>query len=181
MSARAARRQVYIGLMSGTSLDGISAAAVRFDEPEGGPCMRRAHQLHRHARTRRRSASGCCAAMTGGTAARVLRAARSTSADGLPMRRSRRSPRRVLPATRSRAIGSHGQTLWHDAPHSTWQFGESAVIAERSGHRRRIRLPRGATSPRAGRARRWCRSPTRSLWSDAARGARCRTSAASAT
>jgi anhydro-N-acetylmuramic acid kinase len=30
------------------------------------------------------------------------------------------------------AIGSHGQTIWHEAPHSTWQLGEAAVIAERT-------------------------------------------------
>src|SRR6185436_13100085 len=38
-----------------------------------------------------------------------------------------------VPREEVRAIGSHGQTLWHEAPHSTWQLGESAVIAERLG------------------------------------------------
>jgi anhydro-N-acetylmuramic acid kinase len=31
------------------------------------------------------------------------------------------------------AIATHGQTVWHEAGHSTWQFGEAAVIAERVG------------------------------------------------
>lgn len=38
-----------------------------------------------------------------------------------------------VPRADVRAIGTHGQTLWHDAPHSTWQMGEAAVIAERLG------------------------------------------------
>lgn len=30
------------------------------------------------------------------------------------------------------AIASHGHTVWHDPPHATWQFGQPAVIAERT-------------------------------------------------
>jgi len=38
-----------------------------------------------------------------------------------------------VPRDEIRAIGTHGHTVWHEPPHSTWQFGESAVIAERVG------------------------------------------------
>src|SRR6185436_11903057 len=31
------------------------------------------------------------------------------------------------------AVASHGQSIWHEPGHSTWQIGESAVIAERLG------------------------------------------------
>src|SRR5690606_2933892 len=43
------------------------------------------------------------------------------------MRSARLSDRDVM------AIASHGQTIWHEPGHSTWQIGEPAVIAERTG------------------------------------------------
>ena len=121
---------VYIGLMSGTSLDGISAAVVRFGDRDG--------RLHAdliafrsipYAPDRRER---LLKAMTGGTAAEysalafdlgswLADAAVAVIADAGVARNE------------IRAIGSHGQTLWHDPPRSTWQLGESAVIAERTG------------------------------------------------
>ena len=121
---------VFIGLMSGTSLDGISAGAVRFEERDG-----RLHGeligFHSTAYTSAQR-DRLLAAMSGGTAAEysglafdlgawLAEAAIAVIAEAGVRREE------------IRAIGSHGQTLWHDAPRSTWQFGESAVIAERTG------------------------------------------------
>ena len=122
---------VYVGLMSGTSLDGISAAAVRFHRgAEGGlrPELL-AYTVTSYAPEQRER---LLAAMQGGTARELCRlafdfgewlatAAASVIGEAGVARRD------------VRAIGSHGQTLWHEPGHSTWQFGESAVIAERLG------------------------------------------------
>jgi anhydro-N-acetylmuramic acid kinase len=122
--------EVFVGLMSGTSLDGISAAVVRFTERDG--------RLHfdllsfRSTPYTRAQRDRMLAAMSGGTAAEYSKLAFDfgswcgEAAIGA-----------IADAGISRgeilAIGSHGQTLWHNAPHDTWQFGESAVIAERTG------------------------------------------------
>jgi anhydro-N-acetylmuramic acid kinase len=121
---------VFIGLMSGTSLDGISAAAVRFGEKSGR--MHAELIAYRSFPYSAEQRSRLLAAMQKGTAAEYTRLAfdlgawLGEAAIGV-----------IADAGISRsevlAIGSHGQTLWHEAPHSTWQFGESAVIAERTG------------------------------------------------
>lgn len=121
---------VYVGLMSGTSLDGISAAAVRFDDRNGrmhGELI--AFHSTRYSRQQRES---LLRAMQGGTAAEYSRIAFEL---GAWLGEAAIAVIADAGVSRSeiRAIGSHGQTLWHDAPHSTWQFGESAVIAERTG------------------------------------------------
>lgn len=121
--------------MSGTSLDGISAAVVRFPERLGTAASSGQHARllafrvtpyapEQQARLRK--------ALTGGTAQEYCRldfdlgawlaqAVVGVIADAGVAR------------DEVRAIGSHGQSIWHEPQHSTWQLGEAAVIAERTG------------------------------------------------
>jgi anhydro-N-acetylmuramic acid kinase len=124
---------VYVGLMSGTSLDGISAAVVRFlpddandnrIEPQllafrSSPYTA-AQRARLEAALERASARDYCN-LAFDLGDWLAEAAIGALADA------------GIPRGDVRAIGSHGQTLWHEPPHSTWQLGESAVIAERTG------------------------------------------------
>lgn len=142
--------QVLVGLMSGTSLDGISAAVVRFGTGSGsaGAAERGARSA---AAERERGAPPSCellayvsvpyteaqrrrlhAALSGASPAEYCRlnfdlggwladaALAAIAASGVAR-------------GEVRAVASHGQTVWHEPGHSTWQCGESAVIAERTG------------------------------------------------
>jgi anhydro-N-acetylmuramic acid kinase len=132
VSGDATRRGgVYVGLMSGTSLDGISAAVARFTPADGARYDTELLGFHVHeyipaqrdrmlGAMREGSARDYCrlAADFGGwladAAVAVLADAGVARAD-------------------VRAVGSHGQTLWHEPGHSTWQIDAPAVIAERTG------------------------------------------------
>ena len=133
---RVDRRDVYVGLMSGTSLDGIAAAAVRFRplddgsrssdrlEPQLLAFVSTPYEREQRDRFHRALVSGsaqedCRLAFDFGEW--LARAAIAVIAEA------------GVPRGEIRAIGSHGQTVWHEAPHSTWQIGETAVIAERTG------------------------------------------------
>jgi anhydro-N-acetylmuramic acid kinase len=135
VSATAAARDVYVGLMSGTSLDGISAAVVRFGA--GGPGattvgepellgflthpygQRDRQRLERAIHEGATTAEWCQLGFDMGTW--LANAAVAVLAESGVARSA------------VRAIGSHGQTVWHEPGRSTWQIGESAVIAERTG------------------------------------------------
>jgi len=129
------RGPAYVGLMSGTSLDGVSACVARFADSQPGHGSRIAGHDLLSFTTRPFSAgqrSRLLAAMQGATAAEYSQLAfdlGSWLADAATAAIAESG----VPRSELRAIGSHGQTLWHDAPHSTWQLGESAVIAERLG------------------------------------------------
>jgi len=122
---------VFVGLMSGTSLDGISAAVVRFRTGESKPidaellafigtsysAEQRERLLH---------------ALTSGTAQEYCRLSFDLG-EWLAQAAITVLAEAGVPRAEVVAIGSHGQTIWHEAPHSTWQLGEAAVIAERTG------------------------------------------------
>jgi anhydro-N-acetylmuramic acid kinase len=125
------RGGVYAGLMSGTSLDGISAAVARFTPADGAryDVELLGFHVHEYAPAQRER---MLAAMREGTAREYCRlavdfghwladAAVAVLADAGVARKD------------VRAIGSHGQTIWHEPGHSTWQLDAPAVIAERTG------------------------------------------------
>ena len=129
---RGAAEPVIVGLMSGTSLDGISAAVVRFRRDAGSsaldPVLLAATGRSYTPAERQR----LLRALEGATPADYCRlnfdlgewladAAVQALADA-GVRRDEVS-----------AVATHGQTVWHEPGHSTWQFGEAAVIAERLG------------------------------------------------
>src|SRR5687767_13057369 len=116
--------------MSGTSLDGISAAAVRFGEEDGrieaellGFTVE-SYTSDRRERLKR--------AMQGGSPAEYCRLHYEL---GGWLAEAAIAVLAEAGVSRStvRAIASHGQTIWHEPGHSTWQLGEAAVIAERTG------------------------------------------------
>ncbi len=122
---------VVVGLMSGTSLDGISAAVARFRDASDGRIDVELLGFHSRAYAPAERAR-LHAANNGATPAEYCRlnfdlggwladAAIQVMAEAGVARED------------ISAIASHGQTIWHEPGHSTWQTGEAAVIAERTG------------------------------------------------
>lgn len=129
---------VYLGLMSGTSLDGVDAVAVRFDGEEERPSASETIAFRTTAyeepfrerleRATRASGPAELCALDAELGRRFGRAAAEL------MRAAGLEPGGVA------AVGSHGQTLWHEPPGRggterrgcTLQVGRAAEIAERT-------------------------------------------------
>src|SRR6266446_8887673 len=121
---------VVVGLMSGTSLDGISAAVARFRDASDGridvDLLAHTSRVYSSAQRTRLTA-----ALGAGTPAEYCRLNFDLGgwlADAAIQVMAEAGVARADIA----AIASHGQTIWHEPGHSTWQSGEAAVIAERT-------------------------------------------------
>ncbi len=112
-----------VGLMSGTSADGVTAALVGFSERSVKVLRHRTFPYPRGLRER----------VLG---ARELKAAELSRLNFELGEVFARAALRISRGLRPRVIGSHGQTLWHgpgENPPNTLQLAEPSVIAERSG------------------------------------------------
>ena len=121
---------VVVGLMSGTSLDGVTAAVVRFAERDSRTRIELLAWLtHPYTGTQR---ARLTEALTGATPAAYCRVNFDLGgwlADAAIAAIAEAGVGRDEIAV----IASHGQTVWHEPGHSTWQLGEPAMIAERTG------------------------------------------------
>jgi anhydro-N-acetylmuramic acid kinase len=123
------RPTLAIGLMSGTSLDGMDAALVRFHGPTHATLLDFTTRVYAEPeRAQLRSA------LNGATAAALARLhvqLAEWAADVVQTLLKRNN----VPASDLSLIAFPGQTIWHEPPLVSWQLGEPAVLAERFGVR----------------------------------------------
>ncbi|MDP9206522.1 MAG: anhydro-N-acetylmuramic acid kinase [Gemmatimonadota bacterium] len=122
---------VAVGLMSGTSLDGISAAVARFHDATDGriDVELLAYTSRPYTPEERARLSAALAGTAPAEYCRLNFDLGGWLADAAIEVMAEAGVAREDIA----AIGSHGQTIWHEPGHSTWQSGEAAVIVERTG------------------------------------------------
>jgi anhydro-N-acetylmuramic acid kinase len=126
---------LVIGLMSGTSLDGMDAALVEMDGEAGRPVWRlRAFTERPYSPEQRRVIHE---ATLNGTAASLCRL-NADMGEWFAEAALRLCDEAGVAPEVVDAIGSHGQTVWHEPPcegrrGATLQLGCPATIAERTG------------------------------------------------
>ncbi|MEP7175213.1 MAG: anhydro-N-acetylmuramic acid kinase [Gemmatimonadales bacterium] len=123
------RPTLAVGLMSGTSLDGMDAALVRLRGPTHAELVdfvTRPYAADERGELRR--------ALAGGDAPSLARLHVRIAEWAAEAVETLLAQARVA-ASELELIAFHGQTIWHEPPIVTWQLGEPAVLAERFGVR----------------------------------------------
>ena len=119
-----------VGLMSGTSLDGVSTALVRLQESPASATLVAFRQEPYSAPERGQIIDAIARGSARDLA--ILHVALGERFSGAVLQllaEAKASPRDVA------FVASHGQTIWHEPGRATLQLGDPAIIAERVGVR----------------------------------------------
>nr|MBA3258016.1 anhydro-N-acetylmuramic acid kinase [Gemmatimonadales bacterium] len=121
-----------VGLMSGTSLDGVDAALVRLEGPTHATLLSFVTRPYTNGERAELRAALDPAGQGGAPAlarlhVRIAEWAAETVQILLAQAR--------VPASDLSFIAFPGQTIWHEPPLVTWQLGEPAILAEQFGVR----------------------------------------------
>jgi anhydro-N-acetylmuramic acid kinase len=121
------RPTLAVGLMSGTSLDGMDAALVRLEGPTHATLLDFVTRPYTEDEKRliRSAFDGATASALARLHVRVAEWA-AEAVQTLLIQGS-------VPASDLSLIAFPGQTIWHEPPVVSWQLGEPAVLAERFG------------------------------------------------
>ena len=121
--------ELAVGLMSGTSLDGVSAALVRIVDSASIELLR--FRTNPYSPAERARVSNAIHQATARELALLNAALGELSARAtLDLLTEAGVPTRSISF-----VASHGQTVWHEPAQATLQLGDPAVIAERVGVR----------------------------------------------
>ena len=150
--------ELFIGALSGTSIDGIDVALVRFT-PQ--PVLVASHSLPYPEELRRELLTLCTPGDN-----EIDRLGRADVVVGRCFAQAVNEllAKAALPADAICAVGSHGQTIRHrpgGAAPFTLQIGDPNVIAALTWGSRSPQISAARTWPSAARARPWCRRFTR--------------------
>jgi anhydro-N-acetylmuramic acid kinase len=123
------RPTLAVGLMSGTSLDGMDAALVRFEGPTHAALLE--FVTRPYTEEERTLIRGAFDGATAPALARLHVRVAEWAAEAVQTVLLRGG----VPASDLSLIAFPGQTIWHEPPVVSWQLGEPAVLAERFGVR----------------------------------------------
>jgi anhydro-N-acetylmuramic acid kinase len=126
------RPTLAVGLMSGTSLDGMDAALVRIEGPTSAALLDFVTRPYSdEERAMLRSALDPAAGSSSPDLARLHVRIAEWAAEAVQTLLVQAR----VPAAEVTFIAFPGQTIWHEPPLVSWQLGEPAVLAERFGVR----------------------------------------------